>query len=42
MIHLLEHIVGLCGDKHLSIIGVFVEPQPISYIITYIKTIIKT
>jgi len=39
MIHLIEHVLGLCGEKHPSIIAFILEYHSINltYLINYIK-----
>lgn len=39
MIHLIEHALGLCGEKHISILGVLMEYHNINinYLFNYIK-----
>lgn len=39
--HELQHILGLCGDKHPSIIAILSEWQNIVPIFNYIKTLFK-
>ena len=39
--HILEHALGLCGDKHPSIIAIISEWHNFSPIFNYIKTIFK-
>ena len=41
MIHVIEHALGLCGEKHFSILSVFADWQNISPIFNYIKTLFK-
>jgi hypothetical protein len=41
MIHEIYHILGLCGDKHPSIIVMIAEWHNFSPIFNYIKTIFK-
>ena len=41
MIHELYHLLGLCGDKHPSIIAILSEWHNFGYIFNYIKTILK-
>jgi hypothetical protein len=35
--HLVEHTLGLCGEKHLSLLAFINEWPSISYAITYLK-----
>jgi hypothetical protein len=39
MIHFIEHALGLCGEKHISLLGVMMEYHSINltYLINYIK-----
>jgi len=39
MIHLIEHVLGLCGEQHPSIIALILEYHSVnlSYLINYIK-----
>jgi hypothetical protein len=37
MIHIIEHTLGLCGEKHISLIAI-AEWQNLVYIFNYIKT----
>jgi hypothetical protein len=41
IMHILEHALGLCGEKHASIIVVLSEWHNFSPIFNYIKTIFK-
>ena len=41
MIHLLEHVLGVCGDKHISILGAFLEIPNVNLIFMYVKILIK-
>jgi hypothetical protein len=41
MIHELQHVLGLCGEKHPSIIFFLTEWQNIVPIFNHIKTILK-
>jgi len=41
MMHFLEHMLGLCGEKHPSIIFFFTEWQNIIPIFNYIKIYFK-
>jgi hypothetical protein len=36
MIHFLEHLIGLCGEKHISLLG-FLEWPNLNIIFNYIK-----
>mgnify|MGYP003353079750 FL=1 len=39
MIHIIEHALGLCGEKHISLLSVMLEYHSINltYLINYIK-----
>jgi len=39
MIHIIEHILGICGDSktHINILGVLLDPQPFITIFNYLK-----
>jgi hypothetical protein len=37
LIHVVEHALGLCGEKHLSLIALISEWPSVSYLINYIK-----
>jgi hypothetical protein len=37
VLHTLEHALGLCGERHLSLIALVSEWPTLSYAITYIK-----
>jgi hypothetical protein len=39
--HDLFHILGVCGERHPSIIAIISEWHNFSYIFNYIKTIFK-
>jgi len=39
MIHFIEHILGLCGEKHPSIIAMMMEHQSIINAINYLKSL---
>jgi hypothetical protein len=41
MIHEIQHILGLCGDKHPSIIAILSEWHNFSPIFNYIKIYFK-
>jgi len=41
MIHEIQHILGLCGEKHFSIMVVILDWQNFNPIFTYIKTLLK-
>jgi hypothetical protein len=41
MIHEIQHILGICGEKHLSILSVMIDWQNFSPIFNYIKTLLK-
>jgi hypothetical protein len=38
MIHIIEHTLGLCGEKHINLIAAILEWQNLVYIFNYIKT----
>jgi hypothetical protein len=40
MIHIVEHVLGACGEKHLSLIMITEWPN-FGLIFNYIKTILK-
>jgi hypothetical protein len=37
LLHTLEHALGLCGEKHLSILSALVEYPSLQAIFNYIK-----
>ena len=39
--HEVIHMLGLCGEKHASLIAIISEWQSVSHIFNYIKTIFK-
>jgi len=41
LIHIVEHTLGICGEKHLSILAVMTEWPNFSPILSYIKTLFK-
>jgi hypothetical protein len=41
MIHEIQHLLGLCGEKHLSAITIIFDWQNFSPIFNYIKTLLK-
>jgi len=41
MLHEIYHLLGLCGDKHPSLIYLILEWQNINHIFTYIKMLFK-
>jgi hypothetical protein len=41
LVHIVEHAVGLCGEKHINLLIIFVENPNIGVIFNYIKTIFK-
>jgi len=41
MIHEIQHILGLCGEKHFNILSVILDWQNFSPIFSYIKTLFK-
>jgi hypothetical protein len=41
MIHEITHILGLCGEKHFSMLSVLADWQNLSPIFNYIKTLLK-
>jgi hypothetical protein len=40
MIHVVEHFLGLCGEKHFSVLAITEWPN-FGLIFTYIKTLWK-
>jgi len=40
MIHVIEHILGVCGDTktHFNLLGFLLEPQYFDTIFNYLKT----
>jgi hypothetical protein len=40
LIHIMEHTLGLCGEKHISILGILEWPN-FNFIFNYIKYIKK-
>jgi len=38
LLHVIEHILGSCGDQHPTLMGFLLEPQSFNTIINYIKT----
>lgn len=41
VLHIVEHTLGVCGEKHLNLIGFLLEFPALSPIFTYIKSLIK-
>jgi hypothetical protein len=41
MIHIIEHTLGLCGEKHISFIAIVSEWQNLIPTFNYIKTLFK-
>jgi hypothetical protein len=41
MIHEIQHLLGICGEKHLSLMAVLLEWPSLNHMFTYIKTYIK-
>jgi hypothetical protein len=41
LLHIIEHTLGLCGERHISIVAIISEWHSFSPIFTYIKTIFK-
>ena len=41
ILHILEHTLGLCGERHISIVAIISEWHNFSPIFNYIKTIFK-
>jgi hypothetical protein len=39
--HELQHLLGICGEKHFSILSVLADWQNISPIFNYIKTLFR-
>lgn len=40
-LHELSHILGICGEKHFSLLGLVNEWPNLEYIFTYLKYKIK-
>jgi len=38
LLHTLEHTLGLCGERHLSLLGVFMDFPNLNYFFHYLKT----
>lgn len=41
LLHAAEHALGVCGEKHLNLIGFLLEFPALNPIFTYIKSLIK-
>lgn len=41
LFHIVEHTIGLCGEKHLNIMVIITEWPSFSPIFNYIKTLFK-
>lgn len=41
LLHTVEHALGLCGEKHLSLLGFLLEYPTYSPIFRYIKFLFK-
>jgi hypothetical protein len=41
VVHIIEHALGLCGERHLSLLALINEWPSISYAITYLKLKLK-
>lgn len=41
LFHIIEHTIGLCGEKHLNIIVMVTEWPNLNPIINYIKNLFK-
>jgi hypothetical protein len=41
LLHVLEHALGLCGEKHFSFLVFFLDNPNLGVIFNYIKTIFK-
>jgi hypothetical protein len=41
LLHTLEHTLGLCGEKHLSVLSALVEYPNVYAIFNYIKALFK-
>jgi hypothetical protein len=39
--HEIQHLLGICGEKHFSILSVLADWQNINPIFNYIKTLFK-
>jgi hypothetical protein len=37
VVHIIEHALGLCGERHLSLLALINEWPSISYAIQYLK-----
>ena len=40
-IHAVEHVLGFCGEKHMTLLSIFLENPRISTTFTYIANYIK-
>lgn len=40
-IHFVEHALGFCGERHLSLIAILSEWPNFTYTFSYIKTLFK-
>lgn len=38
-IHTLEHTLGLCGERHFSLLGAFIDFPNLSYFFNYLKVV---
>lgn len=41
LVHILEHGIGLCGEKHLSLLVAATEWPQLAHFINYLKTILR-
>jgi len=41
LLHAAEHALGVCGERHLNLIGFLLEFPALNPIFTYIKSLIK-
>jgi len=41
LLHIVEHTLGLCAEKHLSLLGFLLEYPAYSHIFRYIKFLLK-
>ena len=41
ILHIIEHALGVCGEKHPSIIYLFSEWHTFNPVLNYIKTLFK-
>ena len=41
LLHAAEHALGLCGEKHVNLLGFLLEYPSYTHIFSYIKTLFK-